>query len=105
MSRLLDLSGLAKLHPANAGRLEVELVFSSRVLWTKNSAFVVREECAMQRIAEYLADAATFDRMANEAKDEELKAALKKQAAAYRKLATERAQKLGIPAPDFLPVK
>jgi hypothetical protein len=57
----------------------------------------------MQRIAQYLADAIKFDQMATEARDEELRASLTKQAAAYRTLAAERAQKLGIPMPDFPP--
>ena len=55
----------------------------------------------MKTIAEYLADAAKFDAMAEDADDSELKAALKKQAAAYRKLAVERAKKIGVPPPEI----
>jgi hypothetical protein len=50
-------------------------------------------------IAEYLEHALQFERMAEPEKNPELKAQLEKQAAAYRKLATERARKLGLPAP------
>jgi hypothetical protein len=55
----------------------------------------------MKLITEYLAEANKFDRLADdETKNEELKASLKKQAEAYRKLAIERAKKLGIPPSD-----
>ena len=55
----------------------------------------------MKMIAEYLAEAAKFDRMANDEKNLDVKVAMQKQAAAYRKLAVERAEKLGIPAPEI----
>jgi hypothetical protein len=50
-------------------------------------------------IAEYLEHAMQFDRMASEATDPALKAALEKQAAAYRKLARDRAARLNLPPP------
>jgi hypothetical protein len=56
----------------------------------------------MKMIAEYLENAIRFDRMAAEAAEEpnpKLRADFEKQAAAYRKLAAERADKLGLPAP------
>jgi hypothetical protein len=49
-------------------------------------------------IAEYLERALQFERMAAD-ENSELKAQLEKQAAAYRKLAGERANKLGLPSP------
>jgi len=50
-------------------------------------------------IAEYLEHALQFERMAADEKNAELKAQLQKQAAAYRKLAAERANKLGMRPP------
>jgi hypothetical protein len=50
-------------------------------------------------IAEYLEHALQFDRMASEATDPDLREALEKQAAAYRKLARERAARLNLPPP------
>jgi hypothetical protein len=50
-------------------------------------------------IAEYLAHVQQFDRMASEATDPGLKEALEKQAAAYRKLAKDRAARLNLPPP------
>ena len=54
-------------------------------------------------VAEYLADAIKFERLANDEKKPDVKAALKKQAAAYRKLAAERAKQMGLPPPDISP--
>jgi hypothetical protein len=54
---------------------------------------------AVKMIAEYLEHALQFERMAAEEKDAGLKADLEKQAKAYRKLAGERASKLGLPSP------
>jgi hypothetical protein len=51
-------------------------------------------------IAEYLADAVKFERMAEEAIAPEVKTALIQQAEASRKLAIKRAKELGIPLPD-----
>jgi hypothetical protein len=57
----------------------------------------------MKLATEYLADAANFERLARSERDPNLKAQLEKQAAAYRKLAKERAQKLGMPIPPDPP--
>lgn len=53
----------------------------------------------MRMIAEYLEKALQFERLAADEKDSKLKAALAKQAVDYRKLASERASKLGLPEP------
>ena len=45
----------------------------------------------MKMLAEYLEKAIAFERMAADEKDAKLKADLEKQAAAYRKLAVQRA--------------
>jgi hypothetical protein len=50
-------------------------------------------------IAEYLENALNFERMAAGENNPVLKAQFEKQAAAYRKLATDRAGKLGLPPP------
>jgi hypothetical protein len=57
----------------------------------------------MKTIAEYLADAIKFQAMADNEKNPELKAALENQAASYRKLAIDRAKKLGIRSPELPP--
>jgi hypothetical protein len=57
----------------------------------------------MKLVAEYLLDAIKFEQMAEDAKDEALKAAVMKQAADYRKLALKRAKQLGMPLPDISP--
>jgi hypothetical protein len=57
----------------------------------------------MKTIAEYLADAIKFQAMADNEKNPELKASLENQAAAYRKLAIDRATKLGIRPPELPP--
>ena len=51
----------------------------------------------MNMVAEYLEHALQFERMAGEATDPALKESLAKQAAAYRKLATDRAARLNLP--------
>ena len=51
----------------------------------------------MQTVAEYLAEAIKFDRMADDAIDDKVKAAFKNQADAYRKLAIKRAKEFGYP--------
>ena len=48
----------------------------------------------MKMLAEYLEKAITFEQMAAQEKNAVLKASLEKQAAAYRKLAAERAKRL-----------
>ena len=50
-------------------------------------------------IAEYLERALQFERMAADEKNPELKAQLEKQARSYRKLAADRAKKLGMQPP------
>ncbi len=54
-------------------------------------------------IAEYLEHALQFERMAQDETDAVLKDQLLKQAQAYRKLATERAERLGLPHPPQPP--
>jgi hypothetical protein len=51
-------------------------------------------------IAEYLEHAIRFEQMANEATDPGFKEGLLQQAAAYRKLAEQRAKKLNIALPQ-----
>ena len=53
----------------------------------------------MKMLAEYLEKAITFERMAAEEENPKLRADLKKQAEAYRKLAAERAKRLGLQRP------
>jgi hypothetical protein len=55
----------------------------------------------MKLVAEYLRDAIKFEQMAEDAEDAAVKAALKNQAQAYRKLATKRAKELGMPPPEI----
>ncbi len=50
-------------------------------------------------LAEYLEKAIAFERMAAQEKDATFKADLEKQAAAYRKLAADRAKKYNIDVP------
>ena len=50
----------------------------------------------MKLVAEYLADALKFERLAEQEKDEDLKLSLLQQA----KLAEKRAMELGKPVPD-----
>jgi hypothetical protein len=60
-------------------------------------------ESVVKMIAEYLERALEFENMAAEATDAILKEALIDQALAYRRLATERAQKLRVPIPPKPP--
>jgi hypothetical protein len=53
----------------------------------------------MKMLAEYLEKAIHFERMAAQEKDAAFKASLEKQAAAYRKLAAERAKQYNLDAP------
>ena len=53
----------------------------------------------MQTVAEYLAEAIKFERMADDAIDVKAQVAFKNQADAYRKLAIKRAKELGYPIP------
>jgi hypothetical protein len=54
----------------------------------------------MKHLNEYLDHALTFERLAAQESDPEVKSQFEKQAAAYRKLAAERAKKYGLPAPS-----
>jgi hypothetical protein len=51
-------------------------------------------------VVEYVANAVKFERLATLEERPEFKAVLEKQAAAYRKLAKERAQKMGLQPPE-----
>jgi hypothetical protein len=51
-------------------------------------------------IAGYLENAIKFERLAAEEPDPKLKAHFEQQALAYRRLATERANKLGLATPE-----
>jgi hypothetical protein len=51
-------------------------------------------------VTEYLVQAVQFERMAREEQNAAFKEQLLKQAAAYRKLAAERAEKLKVPLPS-----
>jgi hypothetical protein len=55
----------------------------------------------MKLMTDYLLEVVKFERMAQEASTPELKAALEKQAADYRKLAVKRANEIGVPPPDI----
>ena len=58
----------------------------------------------MKMLAEYLEKAINFEKMAGEQKDANLKANLEYLAVAYRKLADERATKLGLSKPPPKPI-
>jgi hypothetical protein len=58
---------------------------------------------AMRMIAEYLEHAIRFEQLAEAEKNPKLKGDLLRQSAAYRKLAEERAKKLGLPVPKEPP--
>jgi hypothetical protein len=53
----------------------------------------------MKMIAEYLEHALSFELMAAQETNPEIKAVFEKQAAAYRKMAAERTKKLGLDDP------
>jgi hypothetical protein len=57
----------------------------------------------MKLLNEYIEHALTFEKMASEEHNAEVKAQFLEQAAAYRKLAAERAAKYGLPAPSAAP--
>jgi hypothetical protein len=57
----------------------------------------------MKLVTEYLQDAINFERLAAEAEDGPFKESLLKQALAYRKLAAQRAESLGVPLPPDPP--
>jgi hypothetical protein len=54
----------------------------------------------MKLLTEYLEHALQFERLAADESDPKLKEALEQQAKAYRKLASQRAEKLGLPPPS-----
>jgi hypothetical protein len=54
----------------------------------------------MKMLTEYLDRAVSLERMAADEQDSTFKSQLLKQAEAYRKLATERADQYGLPAPS-----
>ena len=54
----------------------------------------------MKLLNEYIDHALTFEHMAAEEADPEVRAQFENQAAAYRKLVAERAQRYGLPAPS-----
>jgi hypothetical protein len=54
---------------------------------------------AVKMVAEYLEHALQFERMAAEASDPALRESLSQQAIAYRMLATDRAERMGLPRP------
>jgi hypothetical protein len=57
----------------------------------------------MKLLTEYLEHALSFERLAAEENNPELKAQFEKQAEAYRKLVTERAERYGLPPPSAPP--
>jgi hypothetical protein len=54
----------------------------------------------MKLVTEYIEHALQFERLAAEESTPELKAQFEDQARAYRKLAAERAERYGLPAPS-----
>jgi hypothetical protein len=54
----------------------------------------------MQLLSKYLEHALQFERLAASEHDPKRKAELESQARAYRKLAVERARKIGLPPPS-----
>ena len=54
----------------------------------------------MKMVAEYLEYALQFEQLASREQNPQSKADVEKQAAAYRKLATDRAKKLGLERPN-----
>jgi hypothetical protein len=54
----------------------------------------------MKLVTEYVAEAMKFEQLAATEKNQEFRAQLEKQAAAYRKLAEDRARTLGLPPPE-----
>ena len=65
-----------------------------RVWWPSNPS-----RLPVKMIAEYLDHAMQFERMAADETNPAVRKQFEKQAAAYRKLASERAAKLGLPEP------
>jgi hypothetical protein len=59
---------------------------------------------SLDLLTQYIEHAVTFERMADAEPNKGLKADLERQAAAYRRLAANRARKLGLPLPS-MPVR
>jgi hypothetical protein len=59
----------------------------------------------MKLLTEYLEHALQFERLAAQEGNSELKALFESQAAAYRKLVAERAQRYGLPPPSQPPLE
>jgi hypothetical protein len=57
----------------------------------------------MKLLTEYLEHAISFERMAAQENNPEVRAQFQTQAAAYRKLVAERAARYGLPAPSAPP--
>ena len=57
----------------------------------------------MKLVVEYLHDAVRLEHLAASEPNPEVSGALKQQAAVYRRMAEERAKKMGLPPPDMLP--
>lgn len=60
---------------------------------------------AMKMIAEYLEHANSFERMAAQEANQEIKVAFQKQAATYQSLAAERAKRYGLSDPAHVEKK
>jgi hypothetical protein len=60
-------------------------------------------EPPMKLLNEYLEHALAFERLVGEESNPEVRAQFEQQAAAYRKLAAERAARYGLPAPSSPP--
>jgi hypothetical protein len=56
---------------------------------------------SLDLLTQYIEHALTFERMADAEPNKSLKADLERQAAAYRRLAANRARKLGLPRPSI----
>jgi hypothetical protein len=61
---------------------------------------IAAAETSMKMLNEYLEHAITFERMASREDDPALKSQFEKQAAAYSKLAHQRAAQYGLPVPS-----
>ena len=80
-----------RLEPASGTHVKFSASFQGRPLRS--------EYQSMKMIAEYLENAAQFERMAADESNIELKSKFLKQAEDYRRLAAKRATQLGVPMP------
>ena len=78
-------------------------LFGRQIAHSETHHSSARRSKTVKMIAEYLEHALQFERMAADENNPELKAQLERQAAAYRKLAAERAKKLGLQPPPLGP--